>query len=121
MFRDVPDRLRPLGRHLLHLVLAGIGVVGQVADIGDVDDVGEPVSLEAERAAQHIGKHIGAHVADVWIVIDRRPAGIDARLAFVDGHERLKLAGEAVEQGERGSVGHAMRVYAPRTAGQAEA
>jgi hypothetical protein len=35
-----------LRRHLFHLVLARIGIVGQVADIGDVDDVGELVALE---------------------------------------------------------------------------
>src|SRR3546814_9795605 len=71
---------RSLRSHLLQLVLAAIRIIGEVADIGDVDDMGELVALPAERAAQHIGKHIGAHVADMRVVIDRRPAGIDPRL-----------------------------------------
>ena len=76
-----------------------------MADIGDIDHVGEPVALEAERPAQHVGKDIGPHVADVRIVVDRRPAGIDPRLALVNGPERLQLAGQAVEQA-KGGVSH---------------
>jgi len=72
-----------------------------VADIGDVDDVGELVTLEAQRAAQHVGKDIGTHVADMRIVVDCGTAGIDARLARMDRPERLRRAGQAVEQRER--------------------
>jgi len=105
MLGDVPDRLRALGRHLLHLVLARVGIVGQVAHIGDVDDVGELQPLPRERAPQHIGKHVSTHVADMRVVVDRRPAGVDARLAGVDGLEHLDLAGERIEQLER-RIGH---------------
>jgi len=109
MFGDVPDRLRLLRRHLFHLVLARVGIVGQVAHVRDVDDVGECIPLPAQRPPQHIGEHIGAHIADMRVVIDRRPAGIDARLTGVDGGEGFELAGERVEQAQFvvwGSVGH---------------
>ena len=105
VLRNVPDRLRLGGSHLLHLVLARIAVIGQMADIGDVDDVGEVVALPAQRTAQHVGEDIGAHIADMGVVVDRRPAGIDARFALVDGGEFLQLAGERVEQLER-RIGH---------------
>ena len=106
MLGDVPDRLRLARRHFLHLVLARVGIIGEMADIGDVDDVGELQPLPRKRAPQHIGKDIGAHIADVGVVIDRRPAGVDARLAGVDGREHLGLPGERVEQLER-RIGHA--------------
>ena len=89
--RDIPDGLRTLCCGFLQLVLTRIGIVRQVAHIGDVDDMGELVALPGQRAAQHVRKHVGAHVADMRIVIDRGSAGIDARLAGVDGHERLDL------------------------------
>jgi len=117
VLRDVPDRLRPGGSHLLHLVLARIAIVGQMADIGDIDDVGEIVALPAQRASQHIGEDIGAHIADMGVVVDRRPAGIDARFAGVDGSEFLQLAGERVEQLER-RLGHAKRNGAEAGGGQ---
>ena len=98
MPRDIPDRLRLFRCHLLHLVLARVGVVGQMADIGDVDDMGELIALVAEHAAQRVGKDIGAHVADVRVVVDRGAAGVDARLAGVDGGEGFQLPGQAVEE-----------------------
>ena len=117
VLRDVPDRQRLLRRHLFHLVLARIAIVGQVSDIGDVDDVGEIVALPAQRPPQYVGEDIGAHIADMRIVVDRRPAGIDARLAGMDRNEFLQLAGQRVEQLER-RVGHAKRNGAEAGAGQ---
>ena len=77
-----------------------------MAYVGDVDDMGELIALEAQHPAQRVGEHIGAHVADVRIVVDRRPAGVDARLAGMDGREFLDRASKAVEQAKRRAVGH---------------
>ena len=118
MLGDVPDRLRPLRSHLFHLVLARVGIVGQVAHIGDVDHMGQLVTLEAERAAQNVGKDIGAHIADVRIVIDRRPAGIDPRLSGMDRVELFQLASQAVEQLERDGFSHGQGPYASLRPGQ---
>ena len=107
--RNVPSALALARGHALHLVLAFVGVRRQVADISDVDDMGELVALPLQRPPQRIGEHIGAHIADMLVVIDRRPAGIDARLTGVDGGEGFELAGERVEQAQFvvwGSVGH---------------
>ena len=100
---DVPDRLRLFCRHLFHLVLTGISIIGQVTDIGDVDDMGKLVTLIAQHAAQRVGKDIGAHIADMRIIVDRRPAAIDACLAGVDGLEDFEASGQAVKEFQ---VGH---------------
>ena len=118
MSGDIPDRLGTFGRHLLHLVLTGIGIVGQVPDIGDVDDVSELVALERQRAAQHIGEDIGAHVADVRVIVDCRSAAVDARFAGVDRLKGFRFAGKAVEQHERRSIGHGRAPYAGHAKGQ---
>src|SRR3546814_12452606 len=82
-----------------------------MADVGDVDDVGELVALVRQRAPERVGEDIGAHIADVRIIIDRRPAAVDARLrrvrritryAGVDGLEAFEAARQAVEQLEGG-------------------
>ena len=107
MFGDVPDRLRFFRCHLLHLVLTRIGIIGQMADIGDVDNMGEFVALVAQHAAQRVGKDIGAHVADMGVVVDCWPAGIDTGFGWVvsvtfgsgmNGNERLDLPRQAVEE-----------------------
>ena len=95
-FGNVPGRFALCRGHSLHLVLARIGVAGQMADIGDVDDMGELVTLASEDAPQRVGKDIGAHIADMLIIIDRRAAAIDARLARVHRRERFKRTGQAV-------------------------
>ena len=106
MARHIPDRLRARGGSLFHLVFAIVGVVGQMPDIGDIDHMRQCIAFVGQRAAQHIGKHIRAHVTDMWIVINRGPAGIDPRLPRMDGHERFKLTSQAVEQHERAGICH---------------
>src|SRR3546814_14662596 len=93
-----------LCRSFLHLVVAGVGVRGQVADVGDVDDMAQLVTLERQGTAQRVGEDIGAHVADMLIIIDGRSAAIDARLVRVDWHDRFELARQVVvETPRRGS------------------
>ena len=98
MARDIPDGLRLFGRHLLHLVFAGIGIVGQMADIGNVNDVGELVALIRQHPPQRVGKDIRAHVADMRIIINRRPARIHARFTRMHRYEGFQLPGQAVEE-----------------------
>ena len=93
MARDVPNGLRFLRRHFFHLVFACIRIVGQMPDIGDVDDMGQLIALVGQHAAQRVGKDISAHIADMWVIIHRRSAGIDARFAFMNGCEGFQLPG----------------------------
>ncbi len=102
---DVPDRFLLGSRGLFHLVVARVGVAGQVTDIGDVDDVAEIVTLPLEHPPERIGEQERAHVADMLVVIDRRPAGVDARLVTLDRAEFLDLASERIVEFE-GGVGH---------------
>ena len=111
--RDLPDRLG-LGRGgLLHLVVAGIGVRGQMADIGDIDDMFGRIPLPAQHAPERIGEQEGAHVADMLIIVDRRPAGVDPHQRRIDRDERRQAAREAVVERERG-CGHPARLQTGR-------
>src|SRR3546814_13969773 len=69
-----------LCRSFLHLVVAGVGVRGQVADVGDVDDMAQLVTLERQGTAQRVGEDIGAHVADMLIIIDGRSRSEERRV-----------------------------------------
>ena len=101
MVCDGPDILAALLRGGLHLVVAGIGVAGQMADVGDVDDVGEAIALPRQRPAKRVGEEVRAQIADMGVVIDRRPARIDADVGGVGGLERLRGSGQAVVQRHR--------------------
>ena len=109
MRRDLPDRFGLRRRRLLHLVVAGIGVRRQMADIGDVDDVLGRISLPTQHAAQRIGEQEGAHVADMLVIVDRRPAGVEPHLARIDRGEAFDRTGQAVVEGE-GRAGHCLRL-----------
>ena len=98
MSGDIPDRLGFFRRHFLHLVFACVGVVGQMANIGDVDDMGKLISLVRQHAAQGVGKDISAHIADMRVIIHRRPTRIHPRLARVDRGKGFQLPGQAVEE-----------------------
>ncbi len=89
----------PLGcGGLLHLVVAGIRVRGEVADIGDVYDVAHRKPLPAQRPGERVGEDIGAHVAEMLPGIDGRPARIDAHVGRIERDEGFAGAGQAVEQ-----------------------
>ena len=87
--RDFPGGLAGPARALFHLVLAGVGVRCQVSDIGDVHYVPHRVAIPLQHALQQILEKKGAEVADVLIVVHRRPAGVEAGSA---GDERLEPA-----------------------------
>ena len=59
-----------------HLVLALVGVGGQMADIRDVHDALDVVAAVAQVLFEHVFHDVAAEVADVGEVIDRRAAGV---------------------------------------------
>ena len=70
---DVPGAAAGAPAALFHLVLAGVGVRGQVADVGDVDDVLAPRSRSAAArgaAGRRTGRCAGCRCAR-----SRRPSG----------------------------------------------
>ena len=103
---DVPRVLALARRRFLHLIVARVGIGRQMADIGDVDDVVEFIALMTQHAAEGIGEDIGAHVADMLVIIDRRPAAIDARFAALERAEILEFARQTVEQAQGRGGGH---------------
>ena len=62
--------------------------------------------MPLERAAQRIGEDVGPQITDVGIIVDGRPATVDARGFPVRRHEALQAAGQAVEELERSGRGH---------------
>ena len=79
--RDLPRGLAGPPRALLHLVLAGVGVRGQMADVGDVHHVPDAIAVPLEHALQHVLEQEGPVVADVLVVVDGRPAGVQPDFA----------------------------------------
>ena len=93
---DGPDVLPRLAGAGFHLVVARVGVGLKVADIRDVDDVREGKAAPAQHPRKRVGEDIGAQVADVRVVVDGRPARIDAHVLRIERPERFELAGETV-------------------------
>jgi hypothetical protein len=82
-----------------HLVDAPrVGIVDEVADVGDVHHLLHLETDVLERAAGDVGGDVRVQVADVLVVVDRRPAVVDADLARSERRERLDGARGAVEQ-----------------------
>ena len=93
---DLHDRLvLPLSA-LEHLVLAGVGVRGQVAHIGDVHDPLHIVTAVAQVFFQHVLHDIGPQVADVSIVVHRRAAGVHFHLARLVGVKFFFFVGQGI-------------------------
>ena len=94
--RNIHDGLvLPLGA-LEHLVLAGIGVAGEVPHIGDVHDAVHVVPGEAEVLLQHVLHDIAPEVPDVGEVVHRRAAGIHFHPAGGVGFEFFFLVGRGI-------------------------
>jgi hypothetical protein len=60
----------------------------------------EFVSALVEEAAQHIDGYEGAEIADVPVVVNRRPAGIHANRVVPGRQKFFDLAGERVVEVE---------------------
>ena len=78
---DLPGGLAGAAGALLHLVLAGIGVGFQMPHVGDVHDMIDLQSVVLQHPSQNVLEDVGAQVADMGVIVDRRTAGVHARLA----------------------------------------
>ena len=79
-----------------------VGLLDQlVVDVGDVDDPGDVVAAVLQITLDRVEDHRPDHVADVRLVVDRRPAEIDADLAGPHGAKRFLLARERVVDAKR--------------------
>jgi hypothetical protein len=76
------------------------GGVDLVVDVGDVARVAQRAVAAAEQGGEHPEHHRPARIADVHVVVDRRPAQVHGRAGRILGLERLDPAGEAVEQAQ---------------------
>ena len=79
-----------------HYLFAFVGVGGQVADIGDVHHMLDVKPGHLKRSPQHVLEDVGPQVADVGVVVDRGPTGVEADLGGRQRDEGLRLAAEGV-------------------------
>lgn len=88
----------------------GGGVLNDaVVHVGDVHGVADRGSGELEEAAEDVNCQESAEVADVAVVVDRGPAGVDAQGLAVHGDEVVDLSGQGVKEAE----GHRSLVELP--------
>jgi hypothetical protein len=88
------------------LVLAGgvdRGVVLQVADVGDVLDQLDAQARLLGGATDQVRQQEGAHVADVGVAVDGRPAGVERQQSRHERADLLDLAGAGVHQAQHAS------------------
>ena len=90
---DLHDGLMLTLGALEHLVLALVGVGGQVSHVGDVHDAVHVVSGVAQVFLQHILHDIAAEVADVGKVIHRGAAGVHLHQIRVIGNKAFFFMG----------------------------
>ena len=83
---------------LEHLVLALVGVGGQVAHVGDVHDAVHIIPGVAQILLQHVLHDVGAQVADVGEVIYGGAAGIHLHMAGGMGLEFILAMGGGIVQ-----------------------
>ena len=84
-FRDFADRLvqrqiRVIARR------PRVDLVVDVGDVADVRDVLRPIDV-AQQPEQHVEHDHGPRVADMGVVVDRRPADVHANVFRIDGLE----------------------------------
>jgi len=68
----------PALQGLGHLVLALVGIAHEMADVGDIYDLGDFIAVVFEHPAQRIGEDVRPKIADVGVIVDRRPAVVHA-------------------------------------------
>ena len=107
--RDFPRGLAGAPRTLFHLVLAGVGVGSEMAHVGDVHDVRNLVAVPFQHSPEQIFEQEGAEVPDVLVVVDGRPAGVEADRAGLERLEAAQAAGIVVVELERGWHGRLHR------------
>src|SRR5258708_300020 len=80
-----------------------------VIHVGDVHDVTNPVSTLPQKTAQNVDCDEGTEVADMSVVVHRRPAGVHADFVIAEWVEFLNLRGHGVVETKRHSVGEQLR------------
>jgi len=95
---DLHDGLVLAAGALEHLVLALIGIRGQMADVGDVHDALDRIPGVTQILFQHILHDIAAEVADMGKMIDRGAAGVHFDQLRVVGDEFFFFMGRRVVQ-----------------------
>src|SRR5262245_3859993 len=93
---DLPRGLPGSPRARFDLVLAGVRVRGEMAHVGDVHHVRDRVTGEGERAVQDVHEDVRAEVADVRVVVHRRPAAVESDLVSMERHELARASGPRV-------------------------
>ncbi len=83
-------------RHAANFVLALVAVAHQVAHVGDVADVAHLEANMRQVPKQQVERHERADVAEVGVVIDRRPADVHTHVRRGEWFENILLAGEGV-------------------------
>ncbi len=78
---------------------ARVYLVVDIGDVADISDVICPIEV-AQDPEQHVEHDEHAAVADVQMVVDGRPAGIDAHILRIDGLEPHLLARQRVVEPE---------------------
>ena len=88
---------RAAGAHF-HLVLARVGIIGQMPHVGDVHDVQHLVAVKFQYAAQNIFKDVATQVADMGVVVDGEAASVQLDLRWSEGDERPYFSFVGIKQ-----------------------
>src|SRR5437762_2238480 len=100
--RDLPRGLAGAPRTLFHLVLAGVGVGGEMAHVGDVHDVRNVIAVPFQHPPEQVLEQESAEVADVLVVVNRRAAGVEPDRTGLECLEAAQAARIVVVELERG-------------------
>ena len=96
---DLADRLV---QRQVRIVLRGARV-DLVVHVGDVADIGDMLGAVdvPQQTEQHVEDDDGPRIADMGVVVDRRPAHIEAHMRRIEGPKRLLPAGERIVKRKR--------------------
>ena len=72
-----------------------------VVDVRDVHHVVDGHAMQLYDTAQHIDMQEGAEIADVAVVVHRRPAAIEAQGVPIGSVKRFDDSGKSIEEFER--------------------
>ena len=98
------ERLLIFRRVLLHAHAGARRIANDlVIDVGDVHYVAYLVSALAQKSAQKVDRNECPKVANVAVIVDRRPARIHANLVIFERPELFHLARECVVKMKRHS------------------
>ena len=96
---------------LEHLILAGVGIAGQVTHVGDVHNTLNRIANIAQSLFQHILHNVGAEVTDMGIVIDRGAAGIHLDQFGIIRNKQFLLMRKRVIQIHRNSSNVLFKIH----------